>query len=117
MNKLAGNDLLEVWAVMGEIRYKTASHDRKYLDARARLAVTLVQSWGPAMLLGDSMHGAIHEIADHHHPEPAGDKPTQERLKIGQLVMLAANVVDAVYDEVHRRGWTVEIPPLDELAS
>lgn len=95
MEKIGGNDVIECWGFKKrdflDLERTVTHHDRQVQDQRCRLMMNFVQSFTQAVL----MHGK----------EP----------QTTMTVMLAAEMVDAAWNEARHRGWIIEMPPLDEV--
>lgn len=102
MNKIAGNDLLEIYATHYNGTPHQLHHERFALDGHAKMMLALVQAWGAAHFVGDAMK----DFAE------AGGGAKIARNTVGNIVFLAAETVQAMYDEADKRGWTVAIGEL-----
>ncbi len=108
MNKLSGNDLLEFWAIHGNVpKYTACAHERQYLDGRAKLMIEFVKMWSQMLMM--PLHEAMQEV----HGQPVESRPPE----LDALVMRAALVVDTIWDEAKRRGWVIQVPPFDEISA
>ena len=117
MNKIAGNDLLEIlYLAPGESSApRVVQHHRDGLDGRARMFLDLVKAWGAISVLGDIMSGAICDAHDGGNPmSPAPVKAPKET--IVAFVMRCAEVTESAYEEIERRGWLVKVPSMVDEA-
>lgn len=99
---------MEMWAVSrSEPTPGIINHERRVMDGRARWMMSMIQSWGAAALIGDAVHDAAHSGNE------GGGKP-RDRPSKQDVVMLAAELVEAAWDEATHRGWIVDVPGLGE---
>lgn len=105
VRKVAGNDCLEVWTMESGEQRTFMHHDRQTLDQRAKLAVSFLQAWGAANLIGDALKNSLN---DQPHLRKASSQT------IEQLVFVAADTADAIYAEAHKRGWLLDLPTFKE---
>ena len=109
MKKLAGNEALEVLLASIQGRPQYLHNELQTFDPRGKLMIELVKMWGHLVPLAEAMHDA----------HSAGENPMEEARErppgIGQLVLRAAEAVDAIWDEAKTRGWVFDVPTLSEL--
>lgn len=101
MRTLAYNEMIEIVGIDVNGRPHMLHHDRLILDQRGQFLKQLVQAWGSMHLLGDAA-----KIAQGVAPAPPPE--------IGKVVAMAADTVEAVYDQAAQRGWTLELPPFKD---
>lgn len=106
MRKVGGNDTIEMWGYAVNGQPHVAWHDRKALDARAKLLIDLVKMSLHTTPLVDAMRGMSEESQPHKHSSV---------VSVQEVVMKAAETVDAIYDEATQRGWVIDLPAFDEL--
>ena len=80
----------------------------RQLDARGRYMIQMVQAWGQMALLNDGLA----DMHDEHCDAAAEGEPKKKRRTPSkqEIVLLAAEMVEATFDEAQRRGWILEIP-------
>ena len=95
MEKVAGNDVIECWGFRKKdfinLERTVTHHDRQVCDQRAVRMLSLVHSMytqaGVSVINADPARTAI----------------------------LAAEAVDAAWNECKHRGWIIEVPSFDEI--
>lgn len=87
---------MTVWSVpRSQTTAGLVTHETQSMDTRARWMMQMIQHWGAMTFLGDAMHDA------------AGS--TKKLPSKQEIVMIAAELVQAAWDEATNRGWIIDV--------
>lgn len=75
-------------------------HVREYANFKARMAAVLIEKWGLVATAPDG--------------EDSAGRAKLRRLSPEELVQEAVSTADHAVEEFRRRGWMLEVPPIEK---
>jgi hypothetical protein len=111
MKPLGKNDAESVYVMTpGQADIRICRLENEAHDRRAHMLFDMVKSWGAMAIMGDAVRDLHGHGCDGETPaSPPRKNPTKQ-----EIVMGAAEMVDAMWDEARRRGWVFDLDHGDE---
>ena len=101
MKPLGHNDVESLYVMTpGQADVRICRLENEAHDRRAHMLFDMVKSWGAMSIMGD----AVRDVHCEGDAAPSRKNPTKQ-----EIVMAAAEMVDAMWDEARRRGWVFDL--------